>query len=156
MLAVFLALTIAQAAASLAPLPGWNAAPLQASEYARYIRPEPDGTQSTLVANTQVCDCQPAKLVSMLQTALSVLPSAVFQIRAPETVCGQPANRIVVTGLAGTSPGAQNFEMIAFRNGSTLYTLEYSFMQAAPKPDAENALASLCPTSTPAPQAAPV
>jgi hypothetical protein len=134
------------------PTPGlsleWTKVALQdKSEYARYVRREPDGTQSDFIASRQVCDCDPANAVLMIGNVFAQVPGAIAT-RSTIAACGQQAQRIVVTGHANpSSPKANNIEVIAFRKEPAIYTLTYAFKGAAPLAEDEAALLTLCPAS---------
>lgn len=156
MTALLLAAIVSQAAAP-SPLPSsapslsaeWTKAPLtEKYQYARYVRKEADGTQSAILASRQVCDCDPVNAAGMIQTAFRQLPGTVVTADS-EKVCGQQAQRIVLTGHADpASPDANNLEIIEFRLEPALYSLTYTFKGPAPLPNAEAALLTLCPKAS--------
>jgi len=155
MIGLFLAVLVAQASPTPAPSatpsavpalsPAWVLLPPTGRyDYAHYARREPDGTNSDISASRQVCDCQPAVALSMAQVALGQLQGVSIR-RGAMTICGQSAQRLIATGLVSPGKPARNIEAILFRREPALYTLTYTFHSAAPMPDAENALAALCP-----------
>ena len=125
----------------------WKPAKPRDTEYVRYTRTEPDGSASAIFAFAQVCDCQPPHAVELFQQALSSVPGASVT-HSELTVCGFHGERVIVTGLADPTNAASNFEVLLFRKEPALYTLQYVFRSAAPMPDAEQALATLCPGTT--------
>jgi hypothetical protein len=81
----------------------------------------------------------------MLASALAPTPGV--SIKTDEIVaCGQAATRLIATGVARDTNTARNMLVLFFRDGPTFYSLAYTFRYAAPMPDAETALAALCPT----------
>jgi hypothetical protein len=127
--------------------PVWITAPLeQVSKYAHVVRHEQDGTDSDLSAEQQVCDCRPDHAMQMLQSIFKQL-SGVSTQTAAITACGQPADRILVTGLAASNNSKRNIEVVMFRDGEKFYSLTYSFRYVAPMTDAESELLTLCAKS---------
>src|SRR5579872_902429 len=153
MLACVIALAVVQLAAPPAPStapvfvphlgPAWVAAPLGKLQYAHYVRHEQDGANSEIFASRQVCDCQPDRAMQMLQAAIGAIPGASSH-RETLTACGQPAYRMLATGIATPANAARNFEVVMFRFDNALYVLQYTFRYPTPMVDAENALLSLC------------
>jgi hypothetical protein len=129
------------------PLAGWVAQSPQGSEYAHYVRQEGGGSESTIIASALVCDCQPGQEVALMESALQSYVGAVVHVNASDSACGEPAQSILVTGIANTAKKQLNLETIFFRKGNSLYILEYTFAYAAPLPAAETALRSLCPSA---------
>lgn len=128
------------------PLPStWQSEPVQSLAYARYMRHEADGGESTLIAMKQVCTCTPAEEVALTEAALQKMPSAVVQVNSSTTVCGEPAETMLITGVANAATGMLNLQISFFRRGDTLYSLEYTFSYPSPMQDAEEALQALCP-----------
>jgi hypothetical protein len=157
MLALILAIFTAQATPSptppaaqpsaTQPAPAWTVAPLErASEYAHLVRHELDGTVSDLSAEQQTCDCQPDHAIRMLQSIFKPMSGVSTQTDAI-TACGQPADRILVTGLAAPKNSRRNIEVVMFRDSGKLYSLTYSFRYVAPMSDAESELLTLCAKS---------
>jgi hypothetical protein len=127
-------------------LSGWTAAALLPLQYMRYVRREPDGTDSTLMATRRVCDCQPDTVITGVQDELSAISRhTALERRSTMTVCGRPAERLIVTGLAGRQNMPANSEVIAFRDLDALVILSYTFRYADPLADAERTLETLCP-----------
>ncbi len=148
LLSVILPLLLAQATlaqASSAPQlpPEWKAtAVVNRGQYLRYERQEADGTQSTLSATKQHCDCMPSELVSQLTTVFASLPKAAMT-HETVSVCGSQAEHLIVTGVAGGS-ARNNIDAYAFRKNGDLYVMTYTFKAAAPAADADAALLMLC------------
>ncbi len=124
-------------------VPGWTALPLQAGEYRRYERTNRQGFTSVLVADEQICRCQPKEFSRELSTALAKVPGSTVNI-APSNICGEPGEYTIGTGLARTV-GRHNLEVYAFRKNGTFYVLEDIFDSPAPSPAAHELLAALCP-----------
>lgn len=140
------------AAPSVAPSPAptlspaWKPIALDKDEYAHYTRRETDSTDSDIIASRQVCDCQPPVMLSMLTAAFKSRPGVSVTVDTI-SMCGATPRRLIATGLAGLSDTAHNVEVVVFRREPALYMFEYTFRSAAPMPDAEQALAALCPKS---------
>jgi glycerol-3-phosphate dehydrogenase len=154
MFALFFSLLLAQAtpasrpsAAPSDPLSGWiAAAPASEFEYRRYVRHEPDGTDSILTAARRVCDCRVDAMQNALARAFAVASNGTAVEKFTDvTACGQDGEKLVVSGLATPANRIRNAEIIAFRDGDAFVTLSYTFRYASPMLDAENALAILCP-----------
>lgn len=147
---ISLAGLLAQAMATPAPgatlSPAWTkASPTDKNQTARYVRKESDGTQSSIAVSRQVCACDPIAAADSLETIFQQFPGVGIQ-RSSLQACGQPASRIVVTGVAKpSSPQTNNIEVLAFRAEPAIYSLTYTFKSPAPLPDAEAALLTLCP-----------
>jgi hypothetical protein len=151
MIALIVAMLVAQATPAASPVaqpslsPEWKSlAVTDALEYARYQRHEQDGSDSIIFASTKVCDCQADATMQMLQNVFASTPGAVIK-RDTTTACGEPADRLLVTGLANPSTAHRNIETVMFRHGPAFYSFVYTFSYAAPMPDAEKAMMSLCP-----------
>ncbi|MGZ3498870.1 MAG: hypothetical protein ACXWNJ_07565 [Vulcanimicrobiaceae bacterium] len=150
MIALLMAALIAQSASPSPPAlgPEWKAVPFskdRPSDYASYTRHEQDGTDSTISASRQVCECQPAEAVQTLQSIFKSMPGV--SIHSDKiTACGQSVDRLIATGLANDTNTKRNLEVLMFRRGPALYTLTYSFRYASPMANAETALTALCPT----------
>ena len=127
MIALLLAVTIAQATPSSVPAPsGWTTVPVEQGELFDY----------------QVCDCQPDHFGALLTQAVSQIQGVSVK-RDKVDACGAHADRFIVTGLANRS--RYNMEAIVFRFGDSLVTMSYFFAQPAPETDAEATLLTLCP-----------
>jgi hypothetical protein len=147
MLAVILvvAQTNPQPSPIATPSPEWKIAPLELNETSAYSRKEADGTETSISVSREVCDCDPAHRIAMIQSMFQLIPGAVVAQSAVRA-CGEQAYRVLVTGRnTPSTPGANNLEIIEFRKGPAVYTLAYSFLTPAPLPDAEAALMTLCP-----------
>jgi hypothetical protein len=149
-------LILAQAAPSTVPssaspspsglLTGWTAMPSEPTEYSHYVRHETDNSDSILIATRRVCDCQVEPLLTGVMRGLTTITKgAAVENRTSLSLCGQPAQRIVVTGLPSPANALRNLEVIAFRDHDALVTLAYTFRYASPMPDAERAQIALCP-----------
>jgi hypothetical protein len=157
MITLILAVLVSQAIPSASPAPTvsvapplatqlapeWIVAPLKASDYAHFVRHEQDGTDSDISASQQFCDCQPDDAMKMLESILGPVRGVSTQTSSI-TACGQPADRMLVTGLAAPKNSQRNLEVVMFRSGGALYSLTYSFRYGAPMTDAESALLTLC------------
>lgn len=133
---------IAESVATLGP--EWVAAPVQKAEYLHFVRKEADGSQSELIANKSVCQCQVA---STIQDFKKDLASPGVSITINKAVlCGQPGERLVATGIAQKTNTQNNLEVWDFRFGPAIYYLMYLFRSDKPMPDAESGLANLCPS----------
>ena len=62
-------------------------------------------------------------------------------------ICGRDADHVLAVGVTAWDPRRRNVEAYFFKDGATLYMLAYNFQSAEPMPDAEAALALLCPPS---------
>ena len=150
MLALFLAALLTQPVAppSASPTPAldpaWKKAALQKDEYAHYVRTEADGTQSEMIGSRQVCDCQPLHAISIFKAVFGLQPGASVTTDTVD-ICGSPQPRLTVTGIASPANSLKNGEFILFRREPAMYMFEYTFRYAKPMPDAESALATLCP-----------
>jgi hypothetical protein len=135
---------------SSGPLAGWTTvAPADPTEYSHYIRHEADDTDSMLSGVRRVCDCQVDSLLSQLTRAFTMLSKgSAVESRTSLRLCGQPAEKLVVTGLASATNSMRNMEVIAFRDRDALVTVSYTFRYASPMPDAERVLTTLCPVNT--------
>jgi hypothetical protein len=143
MIALLLAVTIAQATPSSVPAPsGWTTVPVEQGELFDYSRSETDSTTSKLIVSSQVCDCQPDHFGALLTQAVSQIQGVSVK-RDKVDACGAHADRFIVTGLANRS--RYNMEAIVFRFGDSLVTMSYFFAQPAPETDAEATLLTLCP-----------
>jgi hypothetical protein len=148
MAAIFaLPFLIAQATQNPALSPDWKTAPQRPGEYIRYVRQESDGSESTISATQRTCDCVPATLVTQLQTALSAAAPQAMLKREVARACGSEAEHLTATGVADGGPRS-NLDVYAFRKGSSLYVLTYTFKAPLASPDAEAALLALCPPQT--------
>lgn len=136
--------TTATPAPSYTAPPGWTIQPPKGGELAEFSRNEPDGTTSIITLRAQVCDCEPAHMMDMLQAVMDRIPN-VGITRKTATECGRPAETFLVSGLADEALGRKNFFAAAFRSTDTLYTQQYVFGSAAPKADAMAAAQALCP-----------
>ena len=151
MIAVILSVLLAQVSTpSPTPAPGvppgWTAQPLDPNEVFSFSRAEKDGTTSYLKVFRQLCDCQPGSYIDEVQTAITNQGASTK--RDSLTVCGEPALRLIGTGIA--SEVKRNIETIAFRSGKAFVSMNYFFAENTPDPEAEAALRSLCPPVSPA------
>jgi hypothetical protein len=139
--------TPSPAAGSGDPLSGWTAAaPVSAFEYRRFVRHETDGSDSIISATRRVCDCQVQPMQNALAQTFSVASHGTAVVTFTDmTLCGQPAEKLVVSGLATPANAVRNAEIVAFRDRGAFFSLSYTFRSASPAPEAESALASLCP-----------
>jgi hypothetical protein len=140
-------------------LPGWTQIPTtgSASEEYAFSRKEQDGTNSILDVSRKNCSCDPKIAATLLTERLQPVPGASVK-RDERTMCGQPAEHLVVTGLAQAQSQRRNLEAFFFRIGPDMYVFDYSFTSAAPQADADTALNQLCPpanASAPAPSSSP-
>ncbi|MGA8534668.1 MAG: hypothetical protein WB615_11210 [Candidatus Tumulicola sp.] len=143
---VLIAQTNAQPSPTVTLSPEWKVAPLEMTETSAYSRKEADGSETSISLARDVCDCDPAHRIGMIQSMFQLVPGAVVAKSAVQA-CGEQAHRVIVTGRnTPSNPEANNLEIIEFRKGAALYTLAYSFLTPAPLPDAEAALMTLCPT----------
>jgi hypothetical protein len=126
----------------------WMPQSLSGLQYARYARAEGDGTASTILGMKQVCTCTPADELALIMPVLQKMPSAVVHVNANAQACGEPAQTLLVTGIANPTTHTQNMEITFFRRGDSLYTLEYVFPYPAPRPDVQQTLLLLCPPAS--------
>ena len=152
MLDSLLSMLLTQSSATPAPSPSgapalseqWKKIPISKDEYAHYVRTEPDGTLSEIIASRQVCDCQPPHLVQMLSSSLAPVKGVTTAVDSV-SICGGTRSRFIATGIASSGTGGRNMEVIALRKEPALYVLEYTFTAAKPADDVLSALAALCP-----------
>jgi hypothetical protein len=139
------AFMVAQATPAPALSADWVAAPLQQGEFAHFARHTPGETDDFLVGTMQVCDCQPDHFFDLLITALQKVPAAVIA-RDPQTVtvCGHPAQHLVVTGVSNAM-SQKNLDLYAFRTADALVVIEYAFVKAQPSADDESSMKAVCP-----------
>ena len=128
-------------------LAGWTTVPpADPTEYSHYVRHETDNSDSVLIATRRICDCQVEPLLTGVMHALTTITKGgAVENRTSLSLCGQSAQRLLVTGLPSPTNALRNMEVIAFRDHDALITLDYTFRYASPMPDAERALSALCP-----------
>ncbi len=76
------------------------------------------------------------------RTIMHASRSAVVKLDSV-TVCGQPGQRMVITGFADATH--KNVEALTFRQGDAIYGLNYFFTSSAPNSEDEALLVTLCP-----------
>ena len=120
----------------------WTTAPPPDKHYyAHYVRKETDGSQSLILGRLDICDCQPASDADLIQTSALRKPG-VNVARSQTTVCGQQAERLIITGQV---PKDRNAEILLFRDGDAMIILIYSFDLTTPLPEDEAMLFTVCP-----------
>jgi hypothetical protein len=81
----------------------------------------------------------------MIQAAAMKTPGA-HVARSTTTACGQPAQRLIITGTANAQNN--NTEILLFREGNAMIILIYGFKLAVPLAEDETTLFKVCPQSS--------